>query len=432
MHLDSQSGETISVGHVIALADPMLSAKVAGLRYVADTGPCIRRARSGKKTFRYIGPDGKAERDPAELRRLRGLGIPPAWTKVWICPDPDGHIQATGRDAKGRKQYRYHPRWREVRDETKYNKMLEFGAALPAIRERTDRDLALPGLPREKVLATVVKLLEGTLIRVGNEEYARHNGSFGLTTMRDRHVDISGSTMRFHFRGKSGIEHNVDIRDRRLAKIVKKCQDIPGHELFQYIDDEGQRHAIGSADVNEYLRSISGKDFTAKDFRTWAGTVLASLALQEFEAFDSQTQAKKNLVQAIRSVSEKLGNTPAICRKCYIHPAVLEAYMDGSMLRTLKARTEKVISEELGGLRAEEAAVMAFLQARLKQEVNRRDRLAEDLAESLKRAKRAPASGGASGARKKAAVKKARSAGPKREQARAAAARRPERRGRAA
>lgn len=383
MHFDIQADSASTSAVMTLLADPVAAAKAAGLHYLMDTGPCIRRIRRGPKKFRYIGPDKKPVRDPDELRRIQSLGIPPAWTDVWICPDANGHIQATGRDAKGRKQYRYHPRWREVRDETKYNKMLEFGAALPMIRERTDKDLARSGLPREKVLAAVVRLLEGTLIRVGNEEYARRNGSFGLTTMRDWHVDIEGSRLRFHFRGKSGKDHNVDIRDRRLAKIVKKCQDIPGHELFQYIGDDGQRHAIGSADVNEYLRSITGKDFTAKDFRTWAGTVLASLALQEFEAFDSQTQAKKNVVQAIKTVSERLGNTPAICRKCYIHPAVLEAYMDGSMLLTLKSHAEALMTESLRSLRPEEAAVMAFLQERLLQEVNRRDTLAKDLAASL-------------------------------------------------
>jgi DNA topoisomerase-1 len=236
-----------------------------------------------------------------------------------------------------------------------------------------------------------VRLLEGTLIRVGNEEYARTNGSFGLTTMRDWHVDIDGSKLTFHFRGKSGKEHSVDIRDRKLARIVKRCQDIPGEELFQYIDEKGHRHSIGSADVNDYLRSITGHDFTAKDFRTWAGTVLASLALQEFESFDSMTQAKKNVVQAIRSVSERLGNTPAICRKCYVHPAILESYMDGSMLQTLKHRAEEAMANSLHSLRPEEAAVMAFLQERLKQEVNRRDRLGETLAKSVKLAKtRAP------------------------------------------
>lgn len=386
MFTESQTEQGTAPIQTSPLANPIKAAKAAGLRYVSDTGPCIRRLRVNKKSFRFVGPDGEPIRDEDELRRIRSLGIPPAWTKVWICPDPNGHIQATGRDAKGRKQYRYHPRWREVRDETKFNKMLEFGAMLPMIRERTERDLAQPGLPRTKVIAAVVRLLEGTLIRVGNEEYARQNGSFGLTTMRDWHVDISGSTLRFHFRGKSGKDHTVDIRDRKLAHIVKRCQDIPGHELFQYLDDDGNRHTIGSADVNEYLREVTGHDFTAKDFRTWAGTVLASLALQEFESFDSKTQAKKNVVQAIRSVSERLGNTPSICRKCYVHPAVLEAYMDGSMLKTLKARTEEVMSEAIQKLRPEEAAVMAFLQERLKQEVNRRDNLAKSLAESVSRA----------------------------------------------
>ncbi len=342
----------------------MESAKAVGLRYVYDESPGIRRVRSGKG-FRYVGPDGKAIRDPEVLRRIRSLVIPPAWTDVWICPSANGHLQATGRDARGRKQYRYHPRWREVRDETKYDKVIAFAEALPRIRARTERDLALPGLPREKVLATVVRLLEATLIRVGNDEYARQNHSFGLTTMQDRHVTINGAAVRFQFRGKSGIRHAIDLHDRRLARIIQRCQDVPGEELFQYLDDDGQPHDIGSADVNEYLRAISGQDFTAKDFRTWAGTVLAARALQEVAAFDSKAQAKRNIVQAIESVAKRLGNTRTVCRKCYVHPAVIDSYLDGSLLEMLRARAAEEMSRSLEDLQPEEAAVLAFLQERL-------------------------------------------------------------------
>jgi DNA topoisomerase I len=360
------------LGHAEELADPVEAAKAAGLRYVSDTMPGIRRKRAGKG-FSYVGPDGTPIRDPEHLRRIRALVIPPAWTDVWICPSPRGHIQATGRDAKGRKQYRYHPRWREVRDETKYGRMIAFGEALPGIRRRVDADLARPGLPRQKVLATIIRLLESTLIRVGNEEYARDNGSFGLTTMRNRHVDVDGSTVRFEFRGKGGKRHDVDVRDRRVARIVERCQDLPGQTLFQYLNEDGERQTIDSADVNEYLREISGQDFTAKDFRTWAGTILAALALRELEAFDSETQAKKNVVRAIEAVAERLGNTPAVCRKCYVHPAVVDAYLDGSMVETLKQRAEQEIADSLTELRPEEAAVMALLQQRLTRESARRN-----------------------------------------------------------
>jgi DNA topoisomerase I len=344
--------------------DPVESAQAAGLRYVADTQPGIRRQRVGRH-FRYVGPDGQTVRDPDTLRRIKSLAIPPAWTDVWICPRPNGHVQATGRDAKGRKQYRYHPRWRTVRDETKYGRMIAFGQALPHIRRRAEQDMALPGLPREKVLGTVVRLLETTLIRVGNEEYARQNHSFGLTTMRDRHVDVDGTILRFHFRGKAGKRHVVDIRDRRLARIVQRCRDIPGQELFQYVDDAGEHHSIESADVNAYLREISGQDFTAKDFRTWAGTVLAAWALNEFEAFDSQTQAKQNVVRAIENVAERLGNTPAICRRCYVHPAVIDSYLDGSLIEALKDQIQDELTDALASLPPEEAAVLALLHRRL-------------------------------------------------------------------
>lgn len=342
------------------------SARAAGLRYISDDQPGIRRRRAGK-SFRYIGVDGKTISDPAELERIKGLGIPPAYNDVWICAQPDGHIQATGRDARGRKQYRYHPRWREVRDESKYNRMLAFAAALPTIRARVDHDIALPGLPRAKVLATVVRLLETTAIRVGNAEYAKQNKSFGLTTMRDRHVSIEGSRMHFKFRGKSGKHHTIDLKDRRLARIVKRCQDLPGQELFQYLDEQGQVQDVDSSAVNDYLREITGQDFTAKDFRTWAGTVLCAATLEELGACPSSKQAKKNIVRAVERVAERLGNTPAVCRKSYIHPAVMQAYLDGGLVDALAQRIEHEL-EDSGGLREEEHAVVQFLQQRLAEE----------------------------------------------------------------
>lgn len=312
------------------MADSLQSAKEAGLRYVTDADPGLQRKRKGKG-FRYVGVDGAPVRDAETLERIKALVIPPAWTEVWICPNPKGHLQVTGRDARGRKQSRYHPRWREVRDETKYERLLQFGTVLPAIREQVQQDLSLSGISRRRVLATVIYLMETTFIRVGNEEYARENRSYGLTTMRNHHVAINGSAITFKFRGKSGIRHSIDLHDRRLAKIIQRCQGLPGCELFQYIDPEGEPQTIDSADVNEYIREISHQDFTAKDFRTWAGTVLALVALQEFEIFESETQAKRNIVQAIKHVAMNLGNTPSVCRKCYVHPAVLECYLKGIM-----------------------------------------------------------------------------------------------------
>jgi DNA topoisomerase-1 len=314
--------------------DPLESAQAAGLRYVSDASPGIRRRRSGRG-FTYVGPDGRPVRDKATLVRIRSLAIPPAYTDVWICPSPSGHLQATGRDARGRKQYRYHPKWREVRDETKFGRMLAFSEALPRLRQRVEDDLAKPGLPREKVLAAVVRLLECTGIRVGNEEYARTNRSFGLTTLRDHHVEISGSTMRFEFRGKSGKTHRVALSDRRLARIVARCQAVPGAELFQYVDDEGGRVAIGSGNVNDYLREITGEDFTAKDFRTWAGTLQAVAALEEFGPAASAREAKSTILRAIDQVAERLNNTRAVCRKYYVHPAVLERYESGTLHQAL-------------------------------------------------------------------------------------------------
>ena len=345
-------------------ADPVASAKSAGLRYVSDATPGITRRRTGK-SFAYFDPKGKRVRDPDTLLRIRELVIPPAWEHVWICPDAWGHIQAVGRDQRGRKQYRYHPKWREVRDETKYGKMIAFVQALPAIRARVRRDMAKPGLSREKVLATVVRLLETTFIRVGNDEYAATNNSFGLTTLQDRHAKVKGSEIHFRFKGKSGVAHEICLEDPRLARVVRHCQDLPGAELLQYEDDDGTVRDIGSGDVNEYLREISGgQAFTAKDFRTWAGTVLAAQALQEFEAVDSQAKLKKNIVAAVEAVAKQLGNTRAVCRKCYIHPAVLDSYLDGSMLETLGQRAKR-LDKRLGKLRPEEAAVLVLIQARL-------------------------------------------------------------------
>ncbi|MEN3336499.1 MAG: topoisomerase [Acidobacteriota bacterium] len=350
--------------------DPEDSAKAAGLRYTVDTAPGIQRVRHGSG-FRYIGPDGKVVRSSAELQRIRSLVIPPAWTQVWISTDPRGHLQATGRDARGRKQYRYHPRWREVRDDTKYHRMIAFAQALATIRRRTAQDLAGPRLSKEKVLAAVVQLLEKTLIRVGNDEYAKQNRSFGLTTMRDGHVEVNGGRVRFAFRGKSGVGHEIDLTDRRLARIVKACRDIPGYDLFQYYDENGERQSIGSADVNAYLQEITGKDFTSKDFRTWAGTVLAAQLLRDFEQFESDAQAKRNIVQAVESVAKRLGNTKAVCRKCYIHPAIFDSYLDGSMLKTVAQRARKA-ARKIEDLSEGEAAVLGLLERRLAKETRRR------------------------------------------------------------
>ena len=344
--------------------DPVDSAKAAHCRYVDDAGPGIRRLKAGKG-WKYVSPDGKTIRDREVTARIKALVIPPAWTKVWICPDADGHIQATGRDVRNRKQYRYHWRFREVREETKYERMMQFAQSLPAIRAKIDEDLGHQGLSRDKVLATVVRLLEITLIRVGNEEYARDNGSFGLTTMRTRHVDITGSTVKFHFRGKSGKEHAVKIHDRRLARVVQRCNDLPGEVLFQYLDDEGERHSVESSDVNDYLRRISGADFTAKDFRTWAGTVLAAQALRALAAFDTKAAARKNIVEAVKSVSGRLGNTPSVCRKCYVHPQIFDSYLEGHLVSTLQQRAEQEPRDNPTSLSSEEAAVLMLLRDRL-------------------------------------------------------------------
>jgi DNA topoisomerase-1 len=343
--------------------DPAAAAKIARLRYVSDEKPGITRRRAGKG-FSYRDAHGRPIRDEETLTRIKSLAIPPAWTDVWICPDPNGHIQAVGRDAKGRKQYRYHPRWRSVRDEAKYQHLLRFGQILPTIRRRVERDLAKPGMPREKVLAAVVRLLEATLIRVGNSEYARCNKSYGLTTIRNKHAKVRGSRITFDFRGKHGIEHHVDLEDRRLAGIVEKCRDLPGQELFAYIDESGETRDVDSDDVNDYLREISGEDITAKDFRTWAATNLAAAALRELAEFDTQATAQKNIVQAVERVAKMLGNTPAICRKCYVHPEIFEGYLDGTLVTALKTRAEEEV-KAAEGLDAEETLVLAYLRHRL-------------------------------------------------------------------
>ncbi|MGY2047331.1 DNA topoisomerase IB [Methylobacterium sp. JK268] len=340
------------------------AAREVGLRYVSDEEPGYRRKRNGRG-FRYIDPQGRPVREAAVLKRIRGLAIPPAYTDVWICRHANGHIQATGRDDRGRKQYRYHPQFREARESTKFAHMMAFAEALPGLRAKVREHMALRGLPREKVLATVVYLLETTLIRVGNDDYARANRSYGLTTLRDPHVSIEGAELKFRFKGKSGKVWQLSVRDRRVAKIVKDCQDLPGQDLFQYIDADGVQRDVTSADVNAYLREISGRDITAKDFRTWSGTVLAALALREFEAFDTQAVAKRNVRQAIERVAERLGNTPTICRKCYVHPEVLGCYLEGAFLLQVRDEVQEQLREEIHRLRPEETAVLALLQARL-------------------------------------------------------------------
>jgi DNA topoisomerase-1 len=356
--------EKKKIADLEVVTDPAEAAEEAGLRYVSDDKPGYTRKRRGKK-FIYFDTDGKEVKDEPRILRLNRLAIPPAYRDVWICPSANGHLQATGIDDRGRKQYRYHERWRAERDENKYEKMVIFGRALPKIRRRINRDLKRRGLTREKVLAAVVQLLEKTLIRIGNEEYARENKSFGLTTMRNRHVDVKGAKLRFRFRGKSGIEHDIPLEDRRVAKIIKQLQDLPGQEVFQYLDEAGERHQITSDDVNEYLHKITGKEFTAKDFRTWAGTVMAAMALQSHEVFENNSQAKKNVKIAIKAVAKVLGNTPTVCRKCYVHPAVLETYLDGSLIEGLKKQTEETLEKSFADLRSEEVAVLTFLQERL-------------------------------------------------------------------
>ena len=343
--------------HTVAVAPPA-SAKAAGLRYACDVGRGLRRVRVGKG-FRYVGPNGRTITDDKTLKRIKQLAIPPAWTDVWISCDAQSHLQATGRDARGRKQYRYHPRWKEVRHQTKYERMVPFARALPNLRRRITADLREDTLSKNKVLAAVVQLLEKTFIRIGNTEYARTNKSFGLTTLKDGHVKIRGAELRFEFRGKSGIRQSITFSDARLARIVKKCQDLPGQELFQYIDGDHRRRVITSADVNAYLKETTGAEFTAKDFRTWAGTLLAALALRD-ERLETSTKKTKSVInRAVERVSSHLGNTPSVCRACYIHPYVIEAYADGTLPAKLAASKRRV-----RGLSADENAVLSLLENR--------------------------------------------------------------------
>jgi DNA topoisomerase-1 len=347
--------------------DRVATTQLAGLRYATDDRPGIRRRRKGRG-FTYVDRDAMPIRDAGELRRIKQLAIPPAWTDVWISPSAHGHIQATGRDARGRKQYRYHDRWREVRDEAKYGRLSDFWKALPRIRERVDADLARPGIPRERVLATAIRILEETFMRVGNVEYARANGSFGLTTLRARHVDVDGSRIAFRFRGKSGKDHEVDVHDRRLARVIARLEQLPGQELFQYLDDDGELRTIGSDDVNEYLREISNKDLSAKDFRTWAGTVLAARALAELGPARNERIARKRVLQAIDVVAARLGNTRAVCRKCYVHPGILDEYAAGHLPAALR-RPEK--ASKIHGLSTHETAVAAVLARATKRAARR-------------------------------------------------------------
>jgi DNA topoisomerase-1 len=340
--------------------DPRESADEAGLRYVTGSGPCIRRIRCGR-SFRYVAPDGKPLRDPRRLERIRSLVIPPAWKNVWICPSPNGHIQAVGWDARGRKQYRYHPQYREVRDEAKFSRLIAFGTVLATARSRVEKDLKRRGLPKEKVLAAVFQLLQSTFIRVGNDEYAKENESFRLTTLRNEHVGVSGAKMRFHFRGKSGKDHAVELTDGRLAKIVKQCQELPGQELFQYVNDDGVVCHVDSADVNRYLRRITRQDFSAKDFRTWAGTVLGARELYDAGPSTSESDGKRKIVAAVKRVAERLGNCPATCRKYYIHPAIVEGYSEGLLFPVMERGVEQNTAYSGLGLAAEEYAVMVMV-----------------------------------------------------------------------
>jgi DNA topoisomerase-1 len=366
--------------------DRVESAKAAGLRYVTDDSPGLRRRKSGKG-FIYTSAGGKVIRDPEVIRRIKSLAIPPAWRDVWICPLPNGHLQATGRDARGRKQHRYHPLWREVRDRTKYHKMLAFAKQLPAIRRQVAKDLALPGLPQQKVLATVVLLLETGMVRVGNEEYARENNSFGVATLRERHVEVSGPKIRFEFRGKSGVKHSFDLNDARLAKIIRQCQELPGHELFQYIDADGKRCTIDSADVNEYLRSIAGEEFSSKDFRTWAGSLLTVIALRKV-CGEKNKATKKDVARAIESVAKQLGNTVAVCRKCYVHPAIVESSMNGSLAVVFTPGQTNSNGSRIRGLKAEEVSLVELLKRSSRNGRPAGSTLKEALRTSIKQAKR--------------------------------------------
>jgi DNA topoisomerase-1 len=348
------------------VADPQADLREEGLVYSSDAQPGIRRVRHGRG-FAYRDDDQRTVHDRPTLDRIKSLAIPPAWKDVWICASARGHLQATGRDARGRKQSRYHPRWTALRDANKYERLIGFCAVMPKLRRRVARDLRHPELSHDKVVATVVRLMETTLIRVGNEEYARQNGSYGLTTLRNRHARVRGSTVRLMFRGKSGKEVEAEVSDRRVARVVKECQELPGQDLFACVDGSGERRSVTSQDVNDYLRETTGQDYTAKDFRTWAGTVLAAVALRELEGFESETEAKRNVMAAIDRVAKRLGNTRAVCRRSYVHPAVLDSYLDGSLGRRLVRRAEKLLDE--GAVTPSvESAVLSLLRSRLRRE----------------------------------------------------------------
>lgn len=337
--------------------DPLKSAEVAQLCYVSDINPGIKRVKAGKG-FKYIDPKGKPINSKEELKRIRSLIIPPAWKDVWICLDPNGHLQATGRDAKGRKQYRYHFRWQKIRNELKFDKMMLFGQNLPNIRKKIQEDLNLSGIPKEKVLALVISIMSETLIRVGNIEYAEENETFGLSTMRNQHVEIKGNKIKFKFKGKSGKFHEIDYNNPKLSKLVKKCQELPGHDLFEYLDEQGNTHSISSGEINTYMCSITDQTFTAKDFRTWGGSVYAMQILQDFSSFENQTEAKKNLTDAIKIIAKKLGNTTSVCKKYYIHPKVVEAFLEGNLDSIIKKSETKNVE----GLKPEEIAFMYLLE----------------------------------------------------------------------
>ena len=346
--------ETIDLTVVL---DPEKSAEMAHLYYVSDVVPGIKRKKSGKD-FTYIDIKGKVITDEKQLSRIRALILPPAWEDVWICAKPNGHLQATGRDAKGRKQYKYHLKWQKLRNELKFDKMLLFGQILPSIRKQIRKDLSLSGIPKEKVMALVISIMSETLIRVGNAEYAEENNTFGLTTMLNKHVQIKDNTVKFKFKGKSGKFHDIDLKNKRLAKLIKQCRELPGYDLFEYLDESGSPHSIGSSDVNSYMCSITNQNFTAKDFRTWGGSVYAMQVLQDFTGFTSQTEAKKNLTEAIKLIAKKLGNTTTVCKKYYIHPKVLEAFLDGTLDSVIEKSKTKTIDE----LKPEEVAFMHLIE----------------------------------------------------------------------
>jgi DNA topoisomerase-1 len=342
------------------LPEPHISAKEASLVYVSDTGPGIRRQRAGRG-FRYVLPGGERLEDFDELARVRKLAIPPAWTDVWISPDPDGHIQATGRDARGRKQYRYHPRWAEVRDQAKYGSLIAFANALPSIRTQIDHDLRRHGLPRERIVASIVWLLDKTMIRVGNDSYARENKSFGLTTLRQKHAELNGSELRLNFKGKSGKEWRLELRDRRVVRVIRSAQELPGQQLFQYQDSDGNRHLVHSDDVNRYIRDASGADFSSKHFRTWGGTIAAAGLLARQALPDSKAAAKRHLNEVVDRVAQMLGNTRSVCRKCYIHPQAIESWLDGRLVEEIKQARRRMRGPR-PGLDEEETLVLHWLE----------------------------------------------------------------------